>query len=1765
MADTSRTPIRHSWRKDPKKTSAIPRTNETSKIAAMHGVKPNKGPYWTPKRRRMLLGATLLIGLIVVVYVIRLILLPTPTGFVLIGSGYEQNIAIAHNAHGWMTLEDLAEIERNILHSPSILRADRSWESLLKQVKDSPRQKTILVYLALHGGADSKGPFLFLDSPRAKSKVYFKTVIRSLNDKWPNKNVLLILDPVQIEADWTNGMLYNGFVEGLESEQIKAEMAEMPKLMIICSAKAYQRSWVSPEWQRSIFGHYIAEGLKGAANTDGNNRLRVHELYEYVNKNVRAWADANRNAVQTPIFLGNEELARDTELRLVGGKQYEEQSPGLAPGLTAESSSKLKPAWDKWQELREYQPAPWIYAPHSWRRYQDTLVRYEQLLRLGDPTNKANQLQSDLIKLEQEIRNATILLQSSSGLSNSLPLAPFYGVDFPWKDAELRKAFRKFQTAFHDQLEDTQTAWSEVLETAQVDARGATRQRKQLLEAYLSNVVLNSLVSSEQEDMLDKKSLEKEELQRATKLLKDIHRRLNTGKARPVEAHTLVMLLWPGPGSSSEAIRTVPIEHVQLALRVRLLAEQTALATPDRKAGSLHPYSEVIWERIKPKIQDADEKRRRGEDWLFGADPQAWAQAKEAFEDAENLYRNIQPEIKIFREALNIRDRLFAELPYYARWAANQRNRLGTPDRAKKIERQLSTVEQMGKDLHQLVVLLPKAGKDDFGEIQSLTRTLREGLLGRGGLEEIFLKECRNLKATLQPNWHQIESLLAVPLLKELSLRKQLRETSQQISEDLHRKGNPVIKLFTNQKTLARETWRRASQEGRMALAVTQEPWLSKKTQRQALLSSINHLAGPNRSSSLTDAGEDIREEWDERLTQIDKGWLASLLDPNPTTARKNLIAPALLTRMVPGEFVDGLPSTPFDPVIALRRLRASAMLLGQTERTIADHWFAETQTLSNRGSPNSTYYIPAGHGYLADAETLLKTDVRGDEIRMIAEKYQVELPVQSKLDKERQSVCQDFRPKLGVAMVQLAYKSHQTEGTKRIPLTSQLAWKPEWQLSSDENVPQGHIMVWPEFASDSAKELFEDDPQWPSSKRIKALDRGPESVLRLELTRTDYDDKKEIPWTPRYKQAQVKLNGVYRGQYFSSPVDLTVQYGPEILVYRFPAPPEAKVAAIFDEDAPYGALSLVLDYSGSMDWDINGNPGGIRKIDHLLTALKAVLAKIPKKTHMSVMLFSPFDIQNKKLLSHKWVRKRFQWGGRQDIPALMNDLKRYKPDKGVSPIAKSIAMALQEGFPNGNLFQGPKVMLVLTDGMDTLLKGPWNRNGWNKLGTDPDKIKGYLQKQFKAHDDVMVNMVCFMKKPSSNGNNKNFPLTQKRQQTEAEMATKQFEDVITSWGGLFLIQEDPNKLAATLENSLRPKVHLLDTNNPRKPVSVVAYPFRYNKNMESVLESIRLWSPVQFQEKTFQTFIGSWRLGRLRRQQNLWLRSGEQMLLKVVPGWKGQLRLQRMLYGNYRKALNAPSVYPLEKWLKQEKWLATLQEPKYHTEQHFFMGQITLERFPSEKPGDEELLAHQRPGFVWVDLKGAKKKSVGAIRWHSVHNVPAPAVRVFGIQANQRTPPQVDLRWSSERFPPGTGKTIKVNPINPIVQQWRPIPGTTLPGEPKAQYKILSVRFPAAEKKRYVYVGPKKREQKLCMVVEVQYTGDDPVYLQPKGWSAGGAEHHFYTEARRYTALFWNFQNLAGPPYEFYVTSIGAFKSQYPATTWTNYTTKATWLFPKN
>src|SRR5262249_33265043 len=271
------------------------------------------------------------------------------------------------------------------------------------------KEKTVVVYLALHGGVERDGPFFWIDAPNGPDgpiRLPLRTVFASLTKLPADTQKLLILDPALVSVNVTQGMLHNDFVGALV--KLEPEIQKIPNLVVLCSADVDQRSWVSEEWQQSIFGHYFLAGMRGCAmQGKGNTRLTAGNLYEDVRDRVEKGGETNRHRKQTPILLPRAAaMALAGKMELGAVPQQPDPKPAPPPGARFRVSDELESVWNQTEKLNQLVPSPAVYGPQRWREYRELSLRYEQVVRLGDPRAKAPVLLRRLNDLEREMRQA---------------------------------------------------------------------------------------------------------------------------------------------------------------------------------------------------------------------------------------------------------------------------------------------------------------------------------------------------------------------------------------------------------------------------------------------------------------------------------------------------------------------------------------------------------------------------------------------------------------------------------------------------------------------------------------------------------------------------------------------------------------------------------------------------------------------------------------------------------------------------------------------------------------------------------------------------------------------------------------------------------------------------------------------------------------------------------------------------------------------------------------------------------------------------------------------------------------------------------------------------------------------------------------------------------------------------------------------------------------------------------------------------------------
>ncbi len=882
-------------------------------------------------RRAVRLGGAVLLLLLAAGALVQLLLWlapPAPACLVLIGAGYEDNLAYPHNAQGREATSRLARLAQgsgswsplfprsgklNLAQGPIELRRGTDWRRALGGFKEP----TVLVYLALHGGADSRGAYLLPQdgSAEEEDRLRLEDVLDQLAQLPARQNKVLLLDATRMTANWPLGMLHNDFARALD--ELDGKIVAVPNLIVVSASGPDQRSWSAG--RTSAFARHVVEGLQGKADRNGDGRTDAWELFCHVRDGVEGWARAHRGATQVPVLLpkaDGQRRARAINLT------FRTAPPEASEAEESDSLAEARSAWQRYEQLRKQAPAAIAYAPHEWRVWEALLVRHEELLWAGAAQAAAN-VRAQAAEVEGKLKAELALPLESSHLSLSMPVVRGetkldVGANFPPLTALL--------DAPPGQRGPT---WD------RLKAEGGASLRRQLLEALLARVA--------RDQGLD--------LGAAADLARFLDDPLQ--QPRPAEAHFLVMLHRdlprPVPGNLANLVRQ--------ALSVRREAERAAVGA--REGGC--SYSERVRPWLQKTVEEADAERQRGQDLLLAWGPDEGRKASASLDKAEGLYRQARERAGGAGAAFAARDRALAELPSFARWLGEL-----PPDRETALVKRFEEVAEAVRRLSRSLELAPPSPSALApAELARLTGEVERGLLDLRSRLDAYARTCESLPAHA---WAEVEAVLGVPFLehelrmrllqrrRRLALREALGEAAPAASADRHEAEQ--VKL-------------RAARQGRLALSALGKETFDGPAGGRENWEQVSHrvrtfVLDEHWWRSLGRAGEEVGQRW-RRLPRDVEREARAARDEGPAQAKARLGPADVLTRRLGAAACQALTDP---PPRSYRRLLLRDLLVWQARRALEDHWAGE--------DARSPYYQAAGLRFLRDAESLAQA--RGGE-----------------------------------------------------------------------------------------------------------------------------------------------------------------------------------------------------------------------------------------------------------------------------------------------------------------------------------------------------------------------------------------------------------------------------------------------------------------------------------------------------------------------------------------------------------------------------------------------------------------------------------------------------------------------------------------------------------------------------------------------------------------------------------------------------------------
>ncbi len=1216
------------------------------------------------RKTKMWVGIGTLATLVAATVVVIALLRPAnPSTWVLLGTHDWDNLDLPLNVEGYNGLVKFADWTHSdtrsflwgwnlprVLHDgPVELKKGTDWFAEVNE--ERKKEKTIVLYFAAPGGADADGPFLFYGDARPdderKGRLYVTDILSRLEELPKDKNKVLILDATRNGASWPFGQLHNDFARRLID--LEERIRQIPRLIVINSSDAGQRSWLSDVARQTFFAYYLREGLRGDA-AKGESVVRANMLFDYVKDKVERKVRATREAEQTPVLLpskGGPELAKEIVLTRVTGTYHPPTDEPPKPNTAA-----IQKRWERCAELSRQSPPPYVNHPQLWRQYRAWCLRYEQLLRAGEEGG-AHAIEAKLAGLESKSKLTAAIPDHAACLDNSLAMPTALGRAFPHDlDEQIQQGWRRLWRA--EAPEEQQDAWKAL----QGMVKGPVPEK--VLRLRCGTLLLGELA-----DNADAPARAK-----AAAVLDLIT--ANAG-LRPAELHFLYMLLKnlhgdPGP------------KAVQMVCQTRRAAEEAALALPPTPAAGSYPYSEQVFPWIQARIDEADQARRQGEDLLFSSVPEQWQQAEGRLAEALKTYEEARTQGQEVARALAWRDRLFAILPDFSHWLAG---RFLFPQATKETEDEVNNLQNLWVRAHRLDTLLAKPDPKAIPELAKLTGEVN---IKFESLTREFNRRWKSLldKRVTQPRWHEVEEILAASwadpdLLPDQNpaQRALLLDNHRSVSEDLLARSDSPDESVTAVKPDARLA---ASYQARLAVDALGERWIDQnRTGADPVYAVLMpRVASPDPERWQRDLAlpsEQVGRLWRQLPKEIKK-LSSAARGPDATlkVADQDLTQADQLCRLLDGPAVDRIVD---DPAADARRLQWHNLFIALGRRTAADQWY---------GPDSQVYYRVAGGKYREEAAKLVSALAgKGGPPKGLlaaATALQQELDQNSKLD---------------------------LTGPEQVSITSQSQFVVDCRLVGHDGLKPGFAILGMKAGKAFAPE-FERDTRERRARRIdpKAGGLDLKYILNKAEASTDEDKDREIVVEAFYRGQQPRR--VITGQVYAPDTIITFTPRPKeasLAVLSDPAveeqfaPKNSVLTIVLDcSGSMWTGLNPPPDFAGSAagvrkaaaDWNAGKWQGQKRRFDKAVDSLEKVLRDL--KPGITVNLWTFAQLEQDGAIRKLWGPEK--WNSSK-LDNLMQQVRGQVPCYE-TPLVQAMSRAKGDFDPNSGGF---KTLVVLTDGMD--------------------------------------------------------------------------------------------------------------------------------------------------------------------------------------------------------------------------------------------------------------------------------------------------------------------------------------------------------------------------------------------------------------------------------------------------------------------------------
>ena len=656
-----------------------------------------------------------------------------------------------------------------------------------------------------------------------------------------------------------------------------------------------------------------------------------------------------------------------------------------------------------------------------------------------------------------------------------------------------------------------------------------------------------------------------------------------------------------------------------------------------------------------------------------------------------------------------------------------------------------------------------------------------------------------------------------------------------------------------------------------------------------------------------------------------------------------------------------------------------------------------------------------------------------------------------------------------------------------------------------------------------------------------------PGGASKRQALLLDKEITKEVPVPPlewSATQEKVGFQAYFRGRYYQDPRNIRPLAKPQIAFGRYGTVEKAGVSVWADSALKLplkGKISIVLDYSGSMN---DATPGGKgSKRDLMIEALIDVLKDMTEGLKITIWVFGDEKRSPTNTKPYIGILKGFN--DQSVSPKLLKDLReklRELDPYAFTPLVRSMIMAKDELLKLERDPSEERQILVITDGRDTLF---CNDDGTNDGNSAPKSWPGdelhnqYLNKKMSGVDQIKETLKDQFGRKTANKIKLNMIFVW-TDVDELETAKKQF-DIIQTF--------DPPGFIASIRtiDDLKDELRKALTVEPKFTVHYAkdetTVPLSKGEQAKRVVLKNRNWDyyePVKGHEKYYVEVPWA------GKSDPFTLERGDYVILEMFEKKSGAYDFRPINYLQLlEKRLAGVERMPAQglEGAGTGDWsFAPLQtfQPSGNKPIQFL---LTLEKRLSDRIDAGEIPKIQRPVLVWLEVSNDRSgKTLVPSSWQREFGFPAYTI---GIQV-PKTSEQLGYQcWWADKLPSAAATRV----LAKVLDKPEPI---DLPGL-RARLTMCQIQ---SEKKVDIPtpVGEAEpRKPQNALVIRVQYEPrGDPVLARlerPEELGATHWQHNFYHEAGIVESIYWDVQAEKSLDAEIQFISINRFKK----TAWTS------------